>query len=275
MGGRFVILAWHSIHVHDNAYDGNDLVAFSEDLERLDELGWTILPLSEARAGLDSGRLPDRTAVLTMDDGSIMDFHAFDHPTCGRQVSVHERLRCFAAALPAGARHVPHVSTFVIASPEARAELDRNVTLDLGVWPEDWWRAANESGLMAVESHSWDHNHDSLARTLQRDNRRGHFGFIDTEAECRGEVDAASDYIERVGGRRPRYFAYPYGQSSAFLREEYLPGRGPELGLEAALGCDPEPVTPASDRWNLPRFVCRRDWSTPDEFAALLRSVAG
>ncbi len=272
MNDRFIILTWHSIHVHDNRYRGNDLVAFSSDIEALDRLGWTILPLTEARARARRATLPERCAVLTLDDGSVMDYHAFDHPTCGPQTSVLDRLRAFSTTADPGAGHVPHVTTFVIASPEARAELDRRVTMELGVWGEDWWRAANASGLMSVESHSWDHNHDSLARTLQRDNRRGDFALIETETECRGEVDQASDYIERASGRRPRFFAYPYGQSSEYLRTDYLPRRGPELGLEAALGCSPGPATAESDRWNLPRYVCRRDWNSPEDFEGLLRS---
>lgn len=274
MGDRFVILAWHSIHVHDNDYSGNDLVAFSRDLEALDRLGWTILPLAEAWSRAQRAGLPPKTAVLTMDDGSIMDFLPFEHPTCGPQVSVIDRLRAFAGSLPDGAPHRPHVSTFVIASPAARAELDRRVTLNLDVWPEHWWSEANRTGLMAVESHSWDHNHGSLERSLQRDNRRGDFSLIETEDECRGEIDRAQDYIERISGRRPRFFAYPYGQSSAFLRGEYLPRHGARLGLEAALGCDPEPACGASDRWNLPRYMCRRDWETPEQFASLLDSLA-
>jgi len=270
MTNRLIILTWHSINVLDNTRAGNDLVAFSEDLALLHRLGWTILPLVDALARLDSGDLPARTAVLTLDDGSIMDFHQFDHPTCGRQTSAIERLRRFAEGLPDDSPHVAHVTSFVIASPDARAELDRVDYMSLGVWPDDWWRQANQSGLMSVESHSWDHNHGSLARTAQRNNERGAFRLIETESECRAEVERASDYIEFRSGRRPRFFAYPYGQASDYLRYEYLPARGRSLGLEAALGCTPEPVTPASDRWFLPRFVCGRDWKSAAEFEAVL-----
>jgi peptidoglycan/xylan/chitin deacetylase (PgdA/CDA1 family) len=268
MSDRFIILTWHSVNVLDDSYAGNDLVAFERDLQALDRLGWTVLPLADALALQAQGRLPSRAAVLTLDDGPVLDFRAFDHPTCGLQASAFQRLQRFAAG--ADRRHVPHVTSFVIASPEARDELDRSDYMSLGVWPDDWWRAANESGLMAIESHSWDHNHASLAGTLQRDNRRGDFRLIDTEPECRGEVDRASDYIERVAGRRPRFFAYPYGQASDYLRGEYLPRVGPALGLDAALGCDPEPVTAAADRWFLPRYMCGRDWRSPEELVLLL-----
>jgi peptidoglycan/xylan/chitin deacetylase (PgdA/CDA1 family) len=274
MADRLTILTWHSINVLDNTHAGNDLIAFSEDLELIDRLGWTMLPLAEALARLDAGTLPERAVVLTMDDGSIMDFHDFDHPTCGRQTSVFNRISKFAEALSGDSPHLPHVTSFVIASPGARDELDRVDYMSLGVWPEGWWAPANASGLMSVESHSWDHNHGSLAGTVQRDNRRGDFTFIDTEAECRAEVDQASDYIERVSGRRPRFFAYPYGQASDYLRGEYLPQYGPSLGLEAALGCVPEPVSPASDRWCLPRYVCGRDWKSTRDLEVLLTDTA-
>ncbi len=34
-----------------------------------------------------------------------------------------------------------------------------------------------------------------------------------------------------------------------------------------------EPMTGGDDRWNLPRFVCGRDWSSPDGLEALLADV--
>lgn len=274
MKPALVILTWHSVNVLDDTHAGNDLIAFSEDLDVLDGMGWAILPLAEALARLDAGTLPERAVVLTMDDGSIMDFHDFDHPGCGRQTSVFNRISQFAGALPEGSPHLPHVTSFVIASSGARDELDRVDYMSLGVWPDDWWAPANASGLMSVESHSWDHNHGSLSRTVQRDNRRGDFRHVETEAECRAEIDRASDYIERRSGRRPRFFAYPYGQASDYLRREYLPRYGPSLGIEAALACTPEPVDPTADRWFLPRYVCGRDWKSAAELEVLLTDAA-
>lgn len=273
MKTRFIILTWHSINVLDNTHAGNDLIAFSEDLNLLDRLGWVVLPLDDALARMHAGTLPERAVVLTMDDGSIMDFHDFEHPTCGRQASVLNRIARFAGALPGDSPHRPHVTSFVIASPQARDELDRVDYMSLGVWPDDWWAPANASGLMSVESHSWDHNHGSLSRTVQRNNQRGDFRHIETEAECRAEIDRASDYIERRSGRRPRFFAYPYGQYSDYLKDEYLPRYGPALGLEAALGCAPEPVGQASGRWCLPRYVCGRDWKSLADLQLLLEDA--
>lgn len=275
MSTRFVVLAWHSINVTGNAYADNDLIAFSEDLQLLDRTGWTVLPLGEAWSGLRQGRLPERTVVLTLDDGSIMDWHPFEHPTCGPQRSMRDRLDDFASSLPADSRHRPHASAFVMASPDARAELDRADYFSLGVWGDDWWAAANRTGRMAVESHSWDHNHPSLAATVGPGDRPRDFLSIDDETTCRAEIEPASDYIERRSGRRPRFFAYPWGQASEFMRRDFLPRHGDGLGLEAALGCDPEPATPDSDRWFLPRYVCGRDWKAPEELDRLLSDAAG
>ncbi len=272
MHDRFPILTWHSINVLENTYAGSDLIAFAEDLQLLDSLGWTMLPLQTALDQLAHGKLPSRTVALTADDGSRMDFEEFDHPTCGPQNSMVGLMREFLSATD-HRRHQLHLSCFVIASPEARAELDRTDYMDLDVWPDRWWRLANESGLISIENHSWDHNHGSLARTVQRENRRGDFRWIETFEECRAEVDQASDYIETTSGRRPAFFAYPYGQASDYIRFDYLPRRGPDIGLKAALGCEPEPVTLASDPWHLPRYVCGRDWKSPEELASLLRNL--
>lgn len=275
MTARFVVLAWHSINVTGNDYSNNDLVAFGEDLETLDRLGWTILPLSEALDRRDADSLPERAAVLSLDDGSIMDWHPFDHPTAGLQASAHQRLAAFSGSLPKNTRHRPHASVFVLASPLARAEMDKVDYFSLGVWGDDWWAAANKTGLMSIENHSWDHNHPSLAEAAGDPERPRDFLSIDTEATCRAELEPASDYIEKVTGRRPRYFAYPWGQASDYLRREFLPQFGASIGLEAALGCEPGVVSTGMDRWYLPRFVCGRDWTTPEDFEAVLNDCCG
>lgn len=272
MASSFKILAWHSTHITTNGYDGNDQVAFASDLRTLHRCGARIWPLAEAFEALSAGTLPGDIVVLTADDGSTLDFLPFAHPTCGPQPGFYRTLRDFHDEFGAAGGHRTHLSCFAIASPEARAELDRKAYLGLGLWHDRWWPEATASGFLALESHSWDHNHPSLERTCQRENRKGDFRFIETEAECRCEIDRASDYIERTAGRRPRFLAYPWGQASDYVMREYLPARGPGLGLAAALGCAPEPVTRASDRWNLPRYMFNQHWKSPGELEALLRA---
>ncbi len=269
----FPILTWHSVNVHSHDYAGNDLLAFELDIDTLNRRGWTITSLEDALDRLARGELQPRTAVLTADDGCLLDWEDFDHPNLGRQGNLQKILADFRARHIASARHRVHLSAFVIASPQARKELDQTDYQGLGLWPDHWWHAANQSGLISIENHSWDHNHGSLARTVQKDNRRGDFRWIASESECRAEIDQASDFIEHQSGRRPRFFAYPYGQSSDYLRDEYLPRFGADIGLRAALSCEPEPVTTSSNPWLLPRFVCGRDWNSPDAFEQLLADL--
>lgn len=269
---HFKILAWHSINVNENTYNGNDQLAFAADLRTLHAAGARIWPLAEALTALDAGTLPENVVVLTADDGAMLDFLPFEHPSCGPQPGLYRILREFAEEVGPDSGHHPHLSCFAIASPAARAELDRKDFLSLDVWHDRWWADATASGLLAVESHSWDHNHPSLDRTAQRDNIRGDFRLIDTEAECRAEVDQASDYIEQRSGRRPRFLAFPWGHASDYMIREYLPRFGPGLGLMAALGVRPEPVTAQTDRWNLPRYMFNHDWKSAEELRAILRS---
>jgi hypothetical protein len=267
---RFRILTWHSVSVTENTYNGNDQMAFAADLRTLHRCGARIWPLADALAALDADTLPENVVVLTADDGSILDFLPFEHPGCGHQPGLYRLLCDFAKDAGSGAGHRPHLSSFVIASPDARAELDRKDFRGLDVWHDRWWAEATASGMLAVESHSWDHNHPSLDRTAQRENRRGDFRWIETQEECRAEVDQASDYIELRSGRRPRFLAFPWGQASAYLIEEYLPRRGCLLGLMAALGCAAQPVDAASNRWNLPRYVFNHDWRSGAELEKIL-----
>ncbi|MGY6588686.1 MAG: polysaccharide deacetylase family protein [Wenzhouxiangella sp.] len=269
----FPILTWHSVNVQSHDYAGNDLLAFEQDLETLHRRGWRIVSLDRALDALARGQLAPRTAVLTSDDGCLLDWEDFNHPTLGRQGNLRRILAEFKDRHEESARHQVHLTAFVIASPAARHELDQTDYQGLGLWPDHWWADANQSGLISIENHSWDHNHGSLAETVQKDNRRGDFRWIASESECRAEIDQASDYIEQRSGRRPRFFAYPYGQSSDYLREEYLPRFGADIGLKAALSCEPEPVTRASNPWHLPRYVCGRDWNSPDAFEQLLTDL--
>ena len=45
------------------------------------------------------------------------------------------------------------------------------------------------------------------------------------------------------------------------------------LGVDAAFGDGARPMAGGDDRWNLPRFVCGRDWSSPREFESLLATT--
>ncbi|HET6602970.1 MAG TPA: polysaccharide deacetylase family protein [Xanthomonadaceae bacterium] len=261
-----LILTYHCARLESSARSGNDLLAVQEDLAWLAAHGVAVHPLH----ALLSPECGDGVA-LTFDDGTRIDGEPLEHPTLGPLPSLLQILSGFRRRLPG-----LHASAFVIASPQARQALSSALADQFGpdLMHERWWRPTSESGLIALENHSWDHNHPLVAHTAQRSNHRGTFANIDTEAEAEAEVTQASDYIQAACGRRPRYLAYPWGEASDFLRNHWLPRRGPQIGLEAAFGTEPAPLTAAASRWNLPRYVCGRDWDSTDALAHLLAACA-
>lgn len=269
---RVPVLTYHSNNVVGNDYASNDHVALAEDLRRLHAAGIRIVPLSsvvDVRLGTAAEEAVEDAVALSCDDGSWFDWHDLDHPTCGRQRSFAGILRDFSAETGAPA----HLTSFVIVSPDARAVLDRTCLAGRGWWTDAWWREAEREGLIAIESHSWDHNHATLPQTAQRDGRRGTFRSIDAHAAADAEIRQANDWLD-THARAPRagLFAFPYGETNDYLVRDYLPNRTAEHRLRAAFGTDPRPVGFDSDRWALPRYVCGQHWRSVDALMRLLEA---
>lgn len=271
-GAAVPVLTYHAMNVNGRDYADNDHVALARDIEWLHAQGWRIVPLRTAVCALFEGGppLPPRSCALSFDDGSWFDWHDLEHPGHGRQRGMAGILRDFRD------RHgvAVHATSFVIVSPEARIELDRTCMLGTGWWGHAWWAAAEAEGLVAIESHSFDHNHHTLAVTAVRNGPRGRFDMIVDEATAEAEIIAASRWLDALlPMRRTRLLAYPYGQSSAFLRDDFLPRRVADHGLVAAFGTEPRAMRATDSRWNLPRFVCGADWRSVDDLARLLESA--
>jgi hypothetical protein len=267
---RLPVLTYHSNNVGGNDYANNDHVALAEDLRRIHAAGFRIVPLSrvvDVRLGVANPASIEKSVAICCDDGSWFDWHDLDHPTCGPQRAFAGILRDFAAETGAPV----HATSFVIVSPDARAILDRTCLAGRGWWGDDWWPQAEREGVIAIESHSWDHNHHTLPATAQRDGRTGTFRSVDTYDIADAEIRRANDWLD-ANSRAPRagLFAYPYGETNEYLLRDYLPNRASEHRLRAAFGTEPRPVERSSDRWNLPRFVCGRDWDSPGKLARLL-----
>jgi peptidoglycan/xylan/chitin deacetylase (PgdA/CDA1 family) len=269
---RAYVLTYHSGNITGNDYATNDLVALAQDLDWLHAERIPIVPLRQIVDALlerRTERLPDRVAALTLDDGLDFDFVDLVHPFHGPQRSVESTLRDFSR------RHgvAAHATSFVIASPDARRQIARHEMLDHQWIGDHWWAAATASGRFHIGSHSWDHLSPSVSPVGQQDGKSGSFKWVATFADAELQVRAAHEFIAaRAPNPGAALLAFPYGEASAYLVDEYLPAHGADGGTLAAFGAGAEVIHPGSGRWRLPRFTCGMDWRSPEGLQALFRA---
>jgi len=267
------ILTYHSSNIDGNDYVTNNHVALAEDLRTIARLGLRIVPVARVVDVLLGEAPPssvENAVALTCDDGSYFDWHDMKHPRHGPQRGFAGILRDHTARTGQPAQ----MTSFVIVSPEARAVLDVTCMAGRDWWRDDWWRDAASEGVIAIENHSWDHNHATLPRTVQREQNKGTFETIDSYADADAEIRAAADWLDvHLAPNRSTLFAYPYGEWNDYLVCEYLPHYMHEHRLRAAFTGEPHPVEANTDRWLLPRYVCGPHWKTPGELEKLLRGM--
>ena len=274
---RIPILTYEPMRIGGDDYRSNPLVALAADLVQLTEAGFQVRALrSIVDAWLDNrgGELEGKLVAIASDNGADFDYIDLSHPTAGPQRSTFHILQDFAADHP-GRQAALNATCFTIVSPEARAVLDRTCMLGKGWWSDGWWPAAAASGLLHIANFSWDYNHETLPRPMRRGARGGTFLEVDSLEAGDQEVRAAAQYL---GARAPNpgtaLFAYPYGEAPSYLVREYFPEHGDELGIRAAFTGRPGFLEPGTSRWEIPRFVFGRDWSSPQELAAILEAAA-
>lgn len=262
------ILTYHSQNICGNEPANNDHVALAADLPALHTAGKRIIPLDRLTDWLE-GSAPDESVhnavVITFDDGCDFDIRDIEWPGHGMQRSFKGIIEDFLAGFEHEEQPGIHATSFVIASPEARETIDAYSLFGHAWINDDWWREVDAGGLIAIESHGWDHNHPAL-----EGDRRGNFHTVDTHEQCLEQVVRAAAFIESRTGRRPRYFCYPFGESSDYIRNEFFPEHRELHRCRAALGTEAGPVERETDRWNLPRYVCGRDWRSPGSLLSLL-----
>jgi peptidoglycan/xylan/chitin deacetylase (PgdA/CDA1 family) len=269
---RVPILTYQPMVIHGSEYATNHLCAFAQDLRGVTEAGFRIVPLQQAIQAYLEGRGDElRDAVaFCVEDGTNFDYEDLPHPTAGVQRSVLNALRDFAAEHP-GKQPALHATSFVIASPAARAELDRTCMLGQGWWTDTWWKEALSSGLMHVANHSWDHHHETLPEAFSLGVRRGTFRTIDSRDRADHEIRKAAEHLRQAAPNPGNeLFAYPYGESNSYLVAEYLPRFAAELGIRAAFVDRPDFLEEDSPRWEIPRFMFGRDWSSPEGLQEIL-----
>ena len=270
---RVPVLAYHAVNISGNDYASNDPRAFAADLRLIDDLGLRIVPLHWVVDQLlgRADRDLDRCVALTCDDGSRFDFDDLEHPAHGPQRSLYHCLRDFIDERGTQAQPDLHLTSFVIASPQARAHIDRVCLVGRGWMDDAWWPSAQASGLIAIENHSWDHNHAAIPAPGIDGMPRGSFLSVDNPTRAKAEIAAASDYINaRIAPHRTTLFCYPFSHVPDYVHDEYLPNFGSEHGMLAAMGDGAEPVGKHSDRWNLPRYICGWHWKSPEALRGIL-----
>lgn len=268
------VLTYHALNITGNDYATNDHIAFASDLELINRLGWSIRPLHHIVDCLfhNGGSLPDKTIAITFDDATDFDFDDLPHPTAGMQRSMLNIMRDFAAR-HSEAQPDLHATSFVIASPEARAAMDRACIIDRNWMKDSWWPEAVASGLMGIANHSWDHNHECMERVAQRNQEKGNFFCIDTETDADAQIRQAAVFIAtRAPNPSVALFGYPYGHVNEFLSKDYLPrqANSERPFVKAAFGTEAGMMTAASDRWNLPRYVCGWHWKSSEALEEIL-----
>jgi peptidoglycan/xylan/chitin deacetylase (PgdA/CDA1 family) len=276
------ILSYHSHTIAGNTYETNDHVALYEDLRTIQTLGFQVVPLrwvAEWVLGQREDSAVYRSVALSFDDGADADYYDVDHPQYGHQRSFFNILRDFQEEFGPLAQPHLHATSFVIASPKVREELDVRCLSEIGLkgMSDKWWREVQQSGLLDIQNHSWDHNHPAASEVCQKDQHKGSFTVIDTYAECQGEVQQAAQYIHHVTLTWPDLFAYPWGESSDYIRSDYFPLFSAQHRTLAAFDAHGGYVAKFSSRWNIPRFVHGapegEGWRTQRQLADLLRSA--
>jgi peptidoglycan/xylan/chitin deacetylase (PgdA/CDA1 family) len=272
---RVPVLTYHAVNIAGNDYATNDHVALAADLRLIGEMGLRVVPLAWVVDEVLGTKQRDlkRCVALTCDDGTDLDFFDIDFPPHGVQRSFYN-IMLDASNEPRLAQSGLHLTCFVIASPEAREHLDRECIFGKGWMSERWWKQAARSGRIAIENHSFDHNHASIPLHGISGMRRGSFFPVDNRERADAEIVAAARYIDSViAPARTALFCYPYGNVNDYLRRDYFPNLQQVHGMRAAFGDGAEPIHDASDRWNLPRYICGHHWKSQDELRTILRAA--
>jgi len=270
------VLTYHAVNIAGNDYADNDHVAFAEDLRLIDDLGLRVIPLQWVVDQLLGRAQRDlsRCVALSCDDGPNLDFHDVVHPVHGAQRSLFNCMADFVAERGPDRQPQLHLTAFVIASPDARRHIDRGALFGLDWMGEDWWPLAQRSGRIAIENHSWDHNHADVPGPGADGMARGSFLAVDNRVRADAEIAEAGRYIDaRLAPQRTRLFCYPFGHIPDYVHREYLPRHGDVHGIEAAFSDGACPVGHGADRWNLPRYICGWHWKSPQALQAILQDA--
>lgn len=268
---RIPVLTYHGLHCPGWSYQENDHVALEQDLVLIKKLGYRVAPLDYLvkllKGQSDSEPANHKLVALSFDDGTDLDYEDFYHEDYGYLKSFRNiLLESPGLGLDGG---YPQATSFVIASPDAREELDRTCIAGRGQWRDQWWADSALNGPISIANHSWDHTHQSLQEIVVASIHKGRFDSISDFESADEEILRAERYIRKITNQNSLpFFAYPYGHYNDFLIEEYFPAR--EKYFAAAFITSGRFVAPSDSCWTIPRLVCGEHWKSPDELATIL-----
>lgn len=259
------VLTYHSTNISGNDYHSNDHIALRSDLNSISQLGVNVLSALDlvkwirGELQLDNNK---KYTVITFDDGVMLDYLDWQHPRHGFQSSFYNILKSHGAYI--------HATAFVIASPKDRKILEESCMGGYQIWSDDWWQDAEDSQLISIENHSWDHLHKTLEVVKQKHNLKGDFKKIDTFEDADKQIKQSSDYINsQIDNKKTKLFAYPYGDYNAYLVEQYFPDQQDDI--IAAFSCEPIHASKHSNIWKIPRYMCGLHWKNDSEFRRIFQ----
>lgn len=266
------ILCYHSQIITSNDYVGNGHIALRSDLESIASSGFRVVPLQwliDAYSGYRDWSTLERCVSITFDDGSCADFTSIDYPGFGLQPGFLPIMQQAKEQYSDTLKDL-HATSFVIADPTIREQMDTESLFGLDWMNDDWWALANITDLLTIECHGWDHFHNVM-------NTRGKTRMIDIvdqatadDTACDWQVLQACEHIAKKSHLWPSLFAYPFGIVSQFLSTDYFPNHQSKHRLKAAFSTAGEYATPTSNIWSIPRFVHGHHWKTSNGFSQLL-----
>lgn len=274
---RGAIFCYHSQNC--GGYDSiqSDHVALAENLELVARYRLPIVSLHEVALSLrqpDVCHIPSPFVAFSCDDGTKLDWVDYQHPLFGCQRSFANIMRDHCSKYSVSGKAL--ITSFVIASPEARSLIDEGCYEGLRLSTEEWWLEASLEGLMSIENHSWDHAHKMVGGQLISPEDPGSFYNVRSEPLAEAQILQAHEYINSIcsgAGHISTLFAYPYGQTNDFLTKEFLPKQGEEAGILGAFSTAAEFVSKDTERFAIPRLVCGEHWRLPCEFEDILTAL--
>lgn len=264
------ILAYHASNISGNVYHLNDHIAFESDLYTIHHQGFKIIPLKWIAEWVlgkrDLTHIGDKLVGLSCDDGLDLDYKNGEYFNFGPQISFYHIMKKFIEDV--GEHAQPHINltSFVIASPDGRKKIDDVSLKKHDLLNENWWHEANETGLIDIENHSWDHRHPDI----YSESEANFTSVLDFETANKQIIEAKS-YIDLVlEPSKTSLFAYPWGHVNDYLLKEFLPNEGVNSGIEGAFTCGAKKVKKNTSRWELPRYICGFNWKSPNGLVKIL-----